>query len=114
MQTLFAAFPAITEEISMGNAFASAILRERARRLCSDRAPGCVFYVTRNGEPFADGSFGSARLPGAPEGSLEMSSRTFVHTGSCGKFVTAVALLRLIQEWNQTWGWILTHSAVRL
>jgi CubicO group peptidase (beta-lactamase class C family) len=98
----------------MGNAFASAILRESARRFCNDGAPGCVFYVTRNGEPFADGSFGLARLPSAPDGALEMSPRTLVHTGSCGKFVTAVAVLRLIQEWNQTWAWILTHSAVGL
>lgn len=48
----------------MINAYASTILRERLKRFCADLAPGCVFYVTRNGEPFADGSFGWARRPG--------------------------------------------------
>ena len=91
----------------MLNEAASSTLRERIKSLYGDKVPGCVFHVMRNGEPFADGSFGWARLPGAAGYSqLEMSTTTLVHTGSVGKFICAAAILRLIQEWN----WIIDNS----
>lgn len=82
-------------------ATASAALRSRLQGIYGRAVPGCVFYVTRNGRPFADGSFGRARLAGAPDGELAMSAYSLVHTGSVGKFICAVAILRLIEEWNR-------------
>lgn len=62
--------------------------------------PGCVFYITRNGIPFADGSFGWARLPGSPEGQSPVTVNTMMHTASVGKVFTLFTLLIMIQEWN--------------
>ena len=84
----------------MGFDDASALLTERLRTLYGNQVPGCVFYITRNGQPVADGSFGWARMPGAPDGQLEMSPDSVVHIASVGKFFCAVAILRLIEEWN--------------
>ncbi|MBL8517784.1 MAG: serine hydrolase [Betaproteobacteria bacterium] len=79
---------------------ASALLRDRVHRAYGGRVPGCVFHVTRNGMPYADGSFGWARLPNQTDGALPMSSETLVHVASVGKLICAVAILRLIEEWN--------------
>jgi len=88
------------------NTQASAVLAASVRAFCGDAVPGCVFLVTRNGQPYADGSFGWARMPGAPDGPLAMSTSTLVHTGSVGKLICAVAVVKLIQVWNS----IIEHS----
>lgn len=71
------------------------------------KAPGCVCYFTKNGEPFIDASFGYARLASSPLipdnmpiSQLAMGPGVMVHTASVGKFICSVAILRLMQEWN--------------
>jgi CubicO group peptidase (beta-lactamase class C family) len=83
---------------------ASTMLRSRLREVYGSTLAGCVFYVTRDGRPFADGSFGHARRPGAADGELAMTASTLVHVGSITKFLCAVAILRLIEEWNRIVG----------
>ena len=79
----------------------STTLRTRLREIYGRTLPGCVFYVSRNGRPFADGSFGHARRPGEPDGELAMTSSSIVHVGSVTKFFGAVAILRLVEDWNR-------------
>jgi CubicO group peptidase (beta-lactamase class C family) len=88
----------------MLNTHVSAVLRDRLRNFCADQVPGCTYYVTRNGEPFADGSFGWARLPGASVPALSMTAQTLMHTASVGKFICGVAILRWIEDWNLMFG----------
>ena len=80
------------------------LLRKRIREMYGNLVPGCVFYVTRNGRPFADGSFGDARRPGSPDGQIAMSASSLVHIASIGKVICIVAILRLMQEWNRILG----------
>ena len=90
------------------DAEASAVLRDRLRSLYEGRVPGCVYYVSRNGKPYADGSFGMARMANATDGALTMSSEALVHIASVGKLICGVAVLRMFEEWNA----ILANSSV--
>jgi len=63
-------------------------------------SPGVTYYVLRDGKPFVDASFGQARRNGAADGALKYSADTIVHLASVSKFICAVAVMRLIEDWN--------------
>lgn len=64
-------------------------------------APGVTYYVLRDGKPFVDASFGAARRSGAADGALSYSADTIVHIASVSKLICGVAVLRLIEDWNE-------------
>lgn len=78
----------------------SFILRDFLVSTFGKQVPGCIFYITKNGIPFADGSFGWARMPGSPDGVSTMTPNTIIHTGSVGKIFGALSLIRMVEEWN--------------
>jgi CubicO group peptidase (beta-lactamase class C family) len=91
---------AINTDAPRGDA-ASMAVRARLREVYGRQVPGCTYLVTRNGRPFVDASFGYARRPGAADGELAMTASSQVHVGSITKFLACVAILRLIEEWNE-------------
>jgi CubicO group peptidase (beta-lactamase class C family) len=66
-----------------------------------DQVPGMIFCVLKDGELFEAAQFGKAREPDSPESWLEMNARNMMHGASVAKLLCAVAVLKLIEVWNQ-------------
>ena len=64
-------------------------------------APGCVFVVRRDGQPFISLGHGWARAPhgGADDDHLPMTENTVVQTASMSKPITATAVLAMFDDW---------------
>ena len=94
----------------MINKTASDTCRLAIKNTVGHNAPGAVYYVLRDGKPFVDASFGDARRADSPDGLLAYGPDTIVHVASVSKFICAVAVLRLIEDWNE----IFAHVAMNL
>jgi CubicO group peptidase (beta-lactamase class C family) len=70
-------------------------------------APGCIFMVRRDGQPFVTLGRGWARLPipgaSAPpvDEHLPMTEDTVVHIASMAKPICAAAVVALMDDWNE-------------
>ena len=83
---------------------ASDAIKSRLRGVYGNRFPGWTYYVTRNGQPYADASDGFARLPGAAGGEARYDGQSLVHVASVSKLICLVGVLRLVEDWNEIFG----------